>query len=90
MLYQIIWNAISTRLGQVNGVEEVEAESSLDALNAIRSPIINKLTESGPFAITNINFKNKDGGSVTVNLQAVYQAMNSLHAPDTFTIKFGD
>lgn len=100
MLYQITWNAVSTGLGQVSGVEEVEAESTLDALNLIRSPIISKLTESGPFAILNINFKSKDGGSVTVNLQAVYQAMNSINAegglvkyenpPDTFTIKFGD
>ena len=81
-------------------MEEVEAESTLDALNAIRSPIINKLSESGPFAITNISFKGKEGGNVTVNLQSVYQAMNSLNAegglvkyenpPDTFTIRFGD
>ena len=100
MLYQITWNAISTGLGQVSGIEDVEAESSLEALNAIRSPIISKLTQAGPFAILNINFKNKDGGNVTVNLQAVYQAMNSINAegglvryenpPDTFTIKFGD
>ncbi len=100
MLYQITWNAISTGLGQVSGIEEVEAESTLAALNAIRSPIISKLCESGPFAIININFKSKEGGSITVNLQEVYQAMNSLNAegglvkyespPDTFTIKFGD
>lgn len=100
MLYQITWNGISTELGQVSGVEEVEAENTLAALNAIRSPIINKLYKSGPFAIININFKNKEGGSVTVNLQEIYKAMNSLNAegglvkyenpPDTFTIKFGD
>lgn len=100
MLYQITWNAVSTGLGQVSGVEEVEANSTLDALNAIRSPIIGELSESGSFAILNINFKSKNGENVTVNLQAVYQAMNSINAegglvkyenpPDTFTIKFGD
>jgi hypothetical protein len=100
MLYQITWNAISTGHGQLTGVEEIEAENTLDALNAIRSPIISKLSQSGPFAIININFKSKDGSPVTVNLQAVYKAMNSLNAegglvkyenpPDTFTIKFGD
>jgi hypothetical protein len=100
MLYQITWNAISTGLGQVSGVEEVEAESTLEALNIMRSPIISKLSEAGPFAILNVNFKNKDGGPVTVNLHAAYQAMNSINAegglvkyenpPDTFTIKFGD
>ena len=100
MLYQITWNAISTGLGQLSGVEEVEAQTTLAALNAIRTPIISKLSQSGPFAILNINFKSKDGGPVTVNLQAIYQAMNSINAegglvkyenpPDTFNIKFGD
>jgi hypothetical protein len=100
MLYQITWNAISTGLGKVSSVEEVEAGSTLEALNTIRSPIISKLAQHGTFVILDINFKSKEGGNVTVNLQEVYQALNSINAegglvkyenpPDTFTIKFGN
>jgi hypothetical protein len=100
MFYQITWNAISTGLGKVNSVEEVQANSTLEALNAIRSPIMSKLSGHGTFVIVDVNFRSIDGANITVNLQDVYRALNSINVegglvkyenpPNTFTIKFGN
>ena len=91
---------MSTEHGEISGLEEIEAPSALEALNIIRSPIISKLSEAGQFIILNINIQKNDGTSVTVDLHAVYQFLNSLNAegglvkyenpPQTFTIRFGN
>jgi hypothetical protein len=100
MPYQVVWKAMSTEQGEITGTEETEAPSAMDALNICRSPIISKMSEAGQFIILNINIQTTDGSPVTVNLQAVYQFLNSLNAegglvkyespPDTFTIRFGE
>src|SRR6516164_7861020 len=79
MRFQIIWTASSKRLGEVNGTEEVDADSSREALQTIRSPIIAKLNHGGPFKVLTLDIKNQDGPT-TINLQQVYEILNSLNA----------
>jgi hypothetical protein len=100
MQYQITWEATTKERGNVNCVDSVEAPSALAALQALRSPIISRLSEFGPFIILKLSIKTTDGNEVTVNLQEAYKFLNSLNAegglvkyedpPNTFTIHFGD
>jgi hypothetical protein len=100
MQYQISWEATTKEKGNVSCVDSVEAPSALEALHALRSPIISRLCEFGPFIILKLSIKTTDGNEVTVNLQEAYKFLNSLNAegglvkyedpPNTFTIHFGD
>jgi hypothetical protein len=100
MQYQITWEALTKERGNVNCVDAVEASSALEALQALRSPIISRLGDFGPFVILKLSIKTTDGNEVTVNLQEAYKFLNSLNAegglvkyedpPSTFTIHFGD
>ena len=100
MQFQITWEAVTKERGTVNCTDAVEAPTSLEALQALRSPIIARLCDFGPFVILKLSIKTTDGNEVTVNLQEAYKFLNSLNAegglvkyedpPNTFTINFGN